>query len=68
MAQIWCLVLLWLWYRPATVTPIQPLVWELPDATPAALKRKKKKKKEKKERKKKKETWKILPYQPKEMA
>ena len=36
------LVLLWLWHRPAAVAPIQPLVWELPCATSAALKRKEK--------------------------
>ena len=36
-------VLLWLWCRLATVTPIQPLAWELPYAIGAALKKKKKK-------------------------
>jgi len=49
--------LLWLWRRPSTTAPIQPLAWEPPYDVDAALKRqktKKKKKKEKKERKKKK--------------
>ena len=36
--------LLWLWCRPAAVAPTQPLVWELPYAMGAALKKKKKKK------------------------
>ena len=36
--------LLWLWYRPAAVAPIQPLAWELPYATSVALKIPKKKK------------------------
>ena len=35
------LALLWLWCRPATVTPIQPLAWELPYAM-GALESKKK--------------------------
>ena len=43
------LALLWLWCRPATTAPIQPLAWELPYATGEALK--KKKKKERKEKK-----------------
>ena len=30
--------LLWLWHRPAAEAPIQPLAWELPYATHAALK------------------------------
>ena len=30
--------LLWLWYRQAAAVPIQPLVWELPYDTGAALK------------------------------
>ena len=38
--------LLWLWHRPATVAPIQPLAWELPYATGVALKTKKKERKE----------------------
>ena len=38
------LFLLWLWHRLAAVTSIQPLAWELPYTTGAALKRKKKKK------------------------
>ena len=37
--------LLWPWHRPAAAVPIQPLTWELPYATPVALKSKKKKKK-----------------------
>ena len=32
--------LLWLWYKPAAVAPIWPLAWELPYASPAALKTK----------------------------
>ena len=40
-------VLLWLWCRPAVAALIQPLAWEPPDATCAALKKKKKKKKKK---------------------
>ena len=35
------LVLLWLWYRPAAAALIGPLVWELPDTTNVALKKKK---------------------------
>ena len=31
----------WLWCKPAAVAPIQPLAWELPYATGAALKRQK---------------------------
>ena len=38
--------LLWLWFRPAAPTPIQPLAWKLPYAAGAALKSKKKKRKE----------------------
>ena len=34
--------LLWVWHRLAAVGPIQPLVWELPYATNAALKNKQK--------------------------
>ena len=37
--------MLWLWYRPAAIAPIQPLTWELPYAAGVALKTKKKKKK-----------------------
>ena len=37
--------LLWLWRRPAATALIQPLAWELPYATTAALKSKRKKKK-----------------------
>ena len=36
-------VLLWLWHRPAAVTLIQPLAWELPYASGVTLKKKKKK-------------------------
>ena len=36
---------LWLWHRPAATVLIQPLAWELPYATGAALKRQKTKKK-----------------------
>ena len=44
-------VLLWLWWRPAATAPIQPLVWEPPYATGAALeKTQKKKKKRERER------------------
>ena len=46
--------LLELWCRPATAAPIQPLSWEPPYATDAALKRKEKKRKEKKKEKKRK--------------
>ena len=38
--------LLWLWYRPAAVAPIQPLAWEPPYAVSAVLKSKKKKKRQ----------------------
>ena len=41
------MVLLWLWYRPSAEAPIQPLAWEIPDATGVALKRSKKRKKKK---------------------
>ena len=37
--------LLWLWRRVAATVPIQPLAWEFPYVTEAALKRPKKKKK-----------------------
>ena len=37
------LVLLWLWHRLAAAAPIRPLVWELPYAAGATLKREKKK-------------------------
>ena len=33
------LVLLWLWCRPEATVPIQPLAWEPPYATDAALKK-----------------------------
>ena len=35
-------ILLWLWCRPAAIALIQPLAWESPNATGAALKQKKK--------------------------
>ena len=35
--------MLGLWYRPAAAASVRPLVWELPHAAAAALKRKKKK-------------------------
>ena len=34
------LALLWLWYRPVAIAPIQPLAWEPPCATGVALKSK----------------------------
>ena len=34
---------MWLWYRPAAATLIQPPAWDLPYATGVALKREKKK-------------------------
>ena len=44
--ELWCsgrcssdLAFLWLWCRPVTAAPIQPLAWEPPYATGAALKR-----------------------------
>ena len=36
--------LLWLWCRPAATAPIQPLAWELPYATGAALEKTKRQK------------------------
>ena len=42
------LLLLWLWYRPAAVAPIQPRAWKLPYAVGVALRSKKKKKKKEK--------------------
>ena len=39
--------LVWLWCGPAHPAPIQPLGWELPYGTSAALKRPKKPKKQK---------------------
>ena len=41
------LALLWLWCKPAAAALICPVAWELPYASPVALKKKKKKKKEK---------------------
>ena len=32
--------LLWLWHRSVAVAPVQPLAWEPPHASGAALKRK----------------------------
>ena len=46
------LALLWLQRRPEATALIQPLAWEIPYATGAALKRQKKKKKKKKEKEK----------------
>ena len=43
-------VLLWPWCRPTAAAPIQPLVWEPPYATSAALKRRKRKEERKEER------------------
>ena len=43
-----CLDLALLWLRLAPAAPIQPLAWDPPYATSAALKKKKKKKKTKK--------------------
>ena len=40
-------VFLWLWRRPGATDPIQPVAWELPYATGAALQKPKKKKKKK---------------------
>ena len=48
----WDLALLWLWYRPAAIVPVQLLGWELPYASGAALKRQKDKKKNKRKHKK----------------
>jgi len=42
------LVLLWLWCRLVATAPIQPLAWETPYATGAALEKAKKAKKKKK--------------------
>ena len=39
-------MLLWLWYRPESVAPIQSLAWELPYAMGTALKKQNLKKKE----------------------
>ena len=41
-------VWLWLWCRPAAITPVRPLAWEPPYAVGAALKKKKKKDKKNK--------------------
>ena len=50
--ELWCMMhtwlsdpmLLWLWYRLAAIAPFRFLAWELPYATPAALKKQPKKK------------------------
>ena len=44
------LALLWLWHRPAAAALVQPLAWELPYATSAALKDQKTKKKKKRKK------------------
>jgi len=44
-------VLLWLWHRLLAAALIQPLAWELPYASDAALKRQKTKDKKKKKKK-----------------
>ena len=55
--------LLGLWYRPAAVAPIQPLVWELPYAVGVALKSKKTKNKQTNKKPiKNKITWKLSSY------
>ena len=41
------LVLLWLWHRPAAITPIRPLAWELPYAAGTAQEMAKKRQKKK---------------------
>ena len=40
--------MLWLWWRPAAVAPIQPLAWEPPYAAGVAIKSKKKRKEKRK--------------------
>ena len=40
--------MLWLWWRLAVAAPLEPLVWELPCAACAALKKKEKAKQKKK--------------------
>ena len=40
-------IVLWLWHKPAAAALIWPLVWELPCATSAAIKKEKEKKKKK---------------------
>ena len=46
--------LLWLWHRLAAIAPIQPLAWEHPYATGAALKSKTKTNKQTKQKTKQK--------------
>ena len=54
--------LLWLWHRLTAAALIQPLAWEPPSVTGAALKRiEKKKKKKKKNQKGQKDTYKKTP-------
>ena len=48
------LVLLWLWRRPETTAPIQPLAWESPYVVGVALKKPKRKERKKSRKKKKK--------------
>ena len=48
------LMLLWLWYRPVAVAPIQPLAWEPPHAVSVALEKTKKKEEKKEEEEKRK--------------
>ena len=43
----WDLALLWLWCRPTTTAPIEPLAWKRPYAAGVALKRQKEKKEKK---------------------
>ena len=45
----------WLWYRSVAAAPIQPLAWEFPHASGAALKKQKSQKKKKKKGRKKRE-------------
>ena len=45
------MVLLWLWCRPAPITPIRPLAWESPYAVGATLKKQTNKQTKKKQNK-----------------
>ena len=49
--------LLWLWCRSPAAALIQPLAWELPYATGAAIKSKKKQKQKQKQKQNKKQSW-----------
>ena len=40
--ELWCRSQMWLWHRLAAMALIQPLAWELPYTTGAALEKKKK--------------------------